>query len=192
MPARILRFRATAIPELSLDPTAARVVIRARLGFDDPNIRRNVPLFLNYPRYTLSMPGGADVAGITRILPGIPKLEWTNRDELATVQRARGMTFEWRGVDQTALVLILAASFDRLSTAGSICYCLAEARAGRMFIPPEVLAQFPATGSAGGPPRSGAMLIALHLQAGIPPPVRGLDLLSLISVFANVRGVDFQ
>jgi hypothetical protein len=163
-----------------------------RLGLEDPSVRRNLPLFLNDRQYRISAPGGIDVPALSRMLLGVPEFEWTNRDSLATIQRARGATFEWRGIPRDALVLILVASFDQRSTAGEICYCTARADAGQMKVPAEMFAQFPVTGHMGGPPRSGATLIALRMQAGIPPPVQGLDLFRLVSVLAQALRVDFE
>jgi hypothetical protein len=163
-----------------------------RLGLEDPSRRRNLPLFLDQPHYSISIAGGGMVPAFDRTLPGLPRLEWTNRDELATVQRDRGMTFQWRGAEHDTIILILAASFDRLSTAGYISYCTAEPDAGQISLPPEMLEELPATGHAGGPLRSGALLIAVHLQSGIPPPASGLSMLSLVSAFASARRVDFE
>jgi len=163
-----------------------------RLGFEDPSRRRNLPLFLDQPHYSISTTGGGMVPAFDRTLPGLPWLEWTNRDELDRVQRDRGMTFQWRGAGRDTIILILAASFDRLSTAGYISYCTAKPEAGQMSLPPEMLEDLPATGHAGGPLRSGALLIAVHLQPGIPPPASGLDVLSLVSALVYARRIDFE
>lgn len=162
-----------------------------RLGFKDPSSTRSLPLFLNHPQYAISTPGGKDVAATSVLVTDIPTFEWTNRDALSIIQRARGAAFEWRGIPHDALVLILMASFDPLSTAGEIGYCAIPANAGRMHVPPEIFAHFPATGHIAGPFRSGAALIALRLQDEAST-VRGLDLLRLVSVFANARRVEYR
>ena len=161
------------------------------LGSEDPSRRRNLPLFLDQPRFTISTAGSA-VPALSRTLPGLPKLEWTNQDQLATVERDRGITFQWRGAEQNTMVLLLAISFDRLGTAGYITYCNADPKAGHMSLPAEMLREFPLTGHAGGPLRSGAMLIGVHLETGIPPAASGLDALSLISAIVYARRVDFE
>jgi uncharacterized protein (TIGR03437 family) len=160
-----------------------------RLGFDDPSIRRSQPLFLNDPVYRFSTTGGNEIAAFSGILPALPTPQWTNRDALATIQRSRGASIEWSGVSRDSIVLIMAASFDPLSTAGGICYCAARGDSGRMVIPAEMFAHFPDSGNIPGPWRSGVALIALRLQSGTPPT--NLDLLRLISVFASVRRADY-
>jgi uncharacterized protein (TIGR03437 family) len=163
-----------------------------RLGFDDPSRRRNLPLFLDKPQYAIATAGGSAVPSFSRLLAGLPALDWTNRDELSAIRRDRGLTFQWRGEDSSDLVLLLAASFDRVSTAGYICYCAAKPETGKMSLPTEMLKQFPATGHAGGPLRSGALLLAARLKPGIPPPASGLEILSLVSAFVQARRIDFE
>lgn len=160
-----------------------------RLGFEDPSLQRNLPLFLNHPPYRVSISGGRDVPAFSGTLPGVAALDWINRDALTTIQRLHGATFEWRGVPSDALVLILASSFDSVSTAGEICYCAANASEGRMDVPGEMLAPFPATGSVPGPMRSGAALIAIRLQEENPVP--GADV-RLVSVFVAARKTDYR
>jgi hypothetical protein len=162
-----------------------------QLGFEEPGTARNLPLFLNGPQYTASMPAGKDVAAISAPLPTVPAFEWTNREMLATVRRERGLTFEWRGAPPKSLMLMVAASFDPFSTAGEICYCAARGDTGHMRVPPELLAYFPATGAVPGPFRSGAALIAMQIRE-TQKPVRGLDLLRLVSVFVQARRVVYE
>ncbi|MGH9559261.1 MAG: hypothetical protein ACRD30_08465, partial [Bryobacteraceae bacterium] len=134
--------------------TARRArVYWAQLGSENPATRRTLPLFLNDSQYRLSVPGGPDIPAFSARLPGIPAFEWANRDALAIVDRSRGATFEWRGVPKDAMVLILAASFDPVSTAGGIVYCAARADPRHFSIPAEILALLPATGREAGPVR---------------------------------------
>jgi len=135
------------------------------------------------------VPGGADVPAFSGTLPGIPALDWTNRDALASIQRSGGATFTWRGVPGGALVLILTGSFDPVSTAGGICYCAATAEMGHLRIPPEMFAQFPASGRVAGSMRSGAALAVVRTETA---NVRGLDLLRLVSLFMYVRRTEFE
>ncbi|HEX5431214.1 MAG TPA: hypothetical protein VFW83_04560, partial [Bryobacteraceae bacterium] len=161
-----------------------------RLGSENPASRRNLPLFLNDPRYTFSVPGGRDIAGLSGTIPGIPHFEWINRGALASIDRLRGAAVQWRGVPKDAIVLILAASFDPASTAGGIAYCAAKNGADRFFIPPEILAHFPATGRAAGPARSGVAVIALRLKSG--PSIAGADPVRLVSVSVSAREAEFR
>jgi uncharacterized protein (TIGR03437 family) len=162
----------------------------ARLGLDDPTVRRKRPLFLNDPQFPFSVPGGTEVPAFSGTLPGIPALDWTNRDALASIQRSTGATFAWRDVPDGALVLILTSSFDPSSTAGGICYCAASAEMGHLRIPPEMFAQFPASGHVTGSMRSGAALAVVRTQPA--KYVRGMDLLRLVSVFMYLRRTEFE
>ena len=162
-----------------------------QLGFEEPGSARNLTLFLNGSPVNGSTPGGKDVSAISAALPVMPAFQWMNREMLATVHRERGLDFEWRGAPPQTLMLILAASFDPLSTAGEICYCAARADAGRMRVPPEALVYFPATGAAPGPFRSGVALIAIQIR-DTQKPVSGLDWLRLVSVFVQAQRVVYE
>jgi hypothetical protein len=161
------------------------------LGSEDPSVRRSLGLYLNDPQYEFSTPGSQQVPKFSGTLPGLPAIEWTNREAFTTIQRAQGATFEWRGVPSDALVLMVAASFDPLTTAGGILYCAAKPESRSMRVPPEMFAQFPATGNFAGPLRSGAVLVAVRPQTGTPPD-KGVDVLRLLSVFADARRVDYK
>jgi uncharacterized protein (TIGR03437 family) len=163
-----------------------------RLGFEDTSRRRTLPLFLNDPQYRITVPGGKQVNTFSEIVPGIPRLEWTNRDALSTVERSRPLRLTWTGAPADATMLIVAASFDAASTAGQVCYCAAASEAGGFEIPSQMFARFPATGTAPGPARGGVMLIAIHVRQMTAKVPRGLDVLRTVSVSVVRRRVEFR
>ena len=163
-----------------------------RLGFEDASRRRTLPLFLNDPKYRITIPGGKQVGAFSEIAPGIPEFEWTNRDALSTVDRSRGLRVTWNTLARDTIMLIVAASFDASSTAGGICYCAAAGKAGEFAIPPQMLARFPATGAAPGPLRSGVMLIFVHARSITGKLPAGLDVLRAVAIRAIARRVEFQ
>jgi uncharacterized protein (TIGR03437 family) len=163
-----------------------------RLGFEDASRRRTLPLFLNDPQYRITIPGGKQVNAFSEIVPGVPQVEWTNRDALAVVERSRPLRLTWTGAPADATMLLVAASFDAASTAGQVCYCAAASEAGQFEIPPQMFARFPATGTAPGPARGGVMLIAVHARQITGQLPRGLDVLRAVSVSAIRRRVEFR
>jgi hypothetical protein len=162
-----------------------------RLGLEEPGRPTSPPLFLNDSKYTVSWVG-ADIGPSTREIAGTPSFEWTNRGEVASIDRSQGATFRWRGVPQDARVLVVAAGANSVGTAGGISFCSANARSGRFSIPGEMLANFPASDPNPGPAVNMVFVIALRAASDTSVPVRGLDQILTFSIYATGRRVTFR
>jgi uncharacterized protein (TIGR03437 family) len=164
----------------------------ARLGLIEPGKPPAPPLFLNDPEYTISSSGGPGVASFTAPLPAPPAFDWTNRGQLGVIDRAKGATFEWRGVPSDALVLILLGSPDTINAAGGVCYCAAKAENGHLTIPAEMLLNLPGTQPVPGPPQNLAFVIAARFSSAAPSTIGGLDELWTFSLFISGRRVTYR
>jgi hypothetical protein len=160
------------------------------LGLEEPGRVPSPALFLkNDPQYTVSA-GGAEVGPFARQIAGTPSFEWTNRAELAIIERSKGATFQWRNVPPDARVLVLATGVNSVGAARGVCYCTAKTASGRLTIPPEMLANLPAGEPGPGPPVNVVYLIAL--RTATPVSVKGLDQLWEISIYATGRRVTYR
>lgn len=106
-----------------------------------------LPPYLSPGAYTVQGSGGADVGPFTVSIPISNSINWTNQQQLASVDRSEGAVFTWGGGDPSQVVLILGANADTKSMAGVAFLCLASPEAGSFTVPPSILAAFPATNS---------------------------------------------
>jgi uncharacterized protein (TIGR03437 family) len=138
----------------------------ANLGIDKTLFRPGPPLFLSPGDYALSWTGGA--ANLTMPRP----FTWKNASRLETLDRAAGVTVEWRD-NPAPRIGILAVSVQSDTTAMAAAFCVAAGRSGRFHIPPEVLANLPP-----GPLQPG-LPTNLLILAPLPDLVRASGGLSL-------------
>jgi hypothetical protein len=159
-----------------------------RLGLEEAGRPPAPPLFLNDPQYTVSA-DGADVGAFTRQIQGPPTFEWTNRAELATIDRSKGATFQWRGVPPDARLFVIAAGANSLGGAGGIFHCAAKAASGHFTIPAEMLANLPSTEPTAGQPVNMVLVMAMRMATDT---TKGLDRLWILSIYATGRSVRYR
>jgi hypothetical protein len=100
------------------------------------------PLFFSFPgAFDFLIPGGSEVQRAqARFETGQP-LRWTNQDQLATVNRAAGLTLNWMGGDASQdLVFAAVLSSDDAANSAGLALCVAPVDAGSFAIPPYILA----------------------------------------------------
>jgi hypothetical protein len=136
---------------------------------------RTLATFLTPGEYTVASSGGSDVGAFEVRLRVGSTLRWTNRDGLATVDRAAGVAVEWNGADPDWPVLVAAMSVDRVSTASYVTLCMVPAGATQFRIPADALANLPASRIEAGLPLS--FLVVMQSAAGAQAAIRarGLD-----------------
>lgn len=111
--------------------------------------------------YTISGPGGAQVGPFTANLTIPERLIWTNKDAIATVQRAQGQPITWTGGTTNGFVQITGSSlavFTDTETVGASFFCRASASALSFTIPAAVLLALPPSVSIEGTP-SGSLSV---------------------------------
>ena len=124
------------------------------LGVDKPLQHPGPPLFLSPGDYTLSWTGGS------QRLTMPPSFTWTNAGRLETLDRAAGVTVEWRA-NPLPRMGIVAVSVDPDTTAMAACFCLGAGASGKFHIPPEMMANIPPTRREQRLPTSLLMLVPL-------------------------------
>jgi hypothetical protein len=89
-----------------------------------------------------------------------PAFTWTNAGRLETLDRAAGVTVEWRA-NPSPKMGIVAVSVDPDTAAMAACFCLASGASGKFHIPGEMLANLPPTRREQRLPMSLLMLVPL-------------------------------
>jgi hypothetical protein len=106
----------------------------------------SLPLFLDGGRYTVAGTGGKDVGAFQATIDIPPALQWTNRDQITTIDRSQGLTLTWSGGDPNAQrVLIAGGSADQKSKAAGGFFCFVPAAPRSFTVPPSVLGNLPAS-----------------------------------------------
>jgi uncharacterized protein (TIGR03437 family) len=160
-------------------------------GFPPYTRKPPAPLFLAPGAYSVAAPGGADIGPFSVKLRVPRPILWTNRDDLAEIDRSRGVTLTWRPSQNNSAVLVAAIGDDLFTGDAAACICVAAARNRRFTIPARALANLPV-------PREEDREFSYLLLAEIPadPPVRirarGLDEAFAAYVSVSIRSVRYK
>lgn len=151
-----------------------------------------IPLyFMPGLAYHLTSPGGKDIGSFDARIEAQRAIDWKNRGRLARVQRAAGVTLEWKEARRDDAVLIVAAGSDRITGDSSVCVCLAYARDRRFTIPAISLANLPPTGNDDLEP-SLLLISELPLSPPVSINAKGLDAAFATFLSVNARMVQFR
>jgi uncharacterized protein (TIGR03437 family) len=155
-------------------------------------------LYLTPGDYTLTATGGADVGPFTSTLTLPESFQWTNRDAIASVSRANGVTVNWTGGSGYVTIIGISATAQSVGASFS---CQAPASAGTFTVPPVVLLALPASATAihipgwigtGGP----LGILTVENQPVTVPlnpnPPQGLDVGSFSAVFSYTTFVGYN
>ncbi len=119
---------------------------RGQLGEDGPHRNPRAPaLFLAPGDFAISSPGGKQIGAFDAHFSVQEDFEWTGRDALSTIDRARGVTIRWRGAKPDHRIVILASNLDQITAVGAACLCVADAARGEFMIPAAMLGNIPAS-----------------------------------------------
>lgn len=152
-----------------------------------------VPVSFLLPGFlTVSARGGTDIGPFQVSVRATPPLIWTNLDQSAVIKRREGAIVDWKDADATQPVLVAAVSVDRESTAAYGVFCAAAAGQSRFRVPPEILANLPATLAAAGPPLSLMFVLQSPTGASERFSARGLDYGHAVFLTGSARSVLFQ
>jgi uncharacterized protein (TIGR03437 family) len=110
--------------------------------FDDPS---GPLLFEPGADVVVRGPGGGDVGSFEVRAPIGEAVRWTNRDESGLVDRAQGALIEFGQPPAGGGVDIWGGVYDQPSDASTMFACGALPGATRFLVPPEILANVPAT-----------------------------------------------
>ena len=129
--------------------------------------------------------GGPAVGAFAVSVPGPAAFVWTNRDRIASIRRDRGVTLEWEPLAQDSVMLIALSSADAPKGVWGACYCAAAGAAGRFTIPPEMLANLPATHPPFDVAPQSLFLMSFLPRNQQPIRARGLDRGVAMSIFVE-------
>jgi len=101
--------------------------------------------FLNPGNFTLSTTGGSDIGAFTVSAKVPAPLNWTNRDQLVTIDRTQPLTLNWTGASPTSTVFIVGGATDLPSNSTGMFLCVVPAGAASFTVPPMMLSNLPAT-----------------------------------------------
>jgi uncharacterized protein (TIGR03437 family) len=166
---------------------------RGGLGQAGPAARKRAPpLFLGPGDLILAGSGGRDVGAFNVRFSGPVPFEWTDRDSLGAIDRARPQAVHWKNESRDRLIVILATNVDQITTAIGTCLCVADASAGEFAIPPAMLANVPASQDIGGIPYD--QLYLSSIPAGPPPPIqaKGLQSGAVFSLYTVGKLVQYR
>ncbi|MDE3164861.1 MAG: hypothetical protein KGN36_03570 [Acidobacteriota bacterium] len=150
------------------------------------------PLVLRKGAYTVRADGGADIGPFQARIEVPGELLWRNRAAIAEVDRAAGVTLEWKPARREDAVLIVAANAERFSGDSAMCLCLAPAADGRFTVPPSALANLPQTAPDSDISASFLLLTEIPVAAPDRIAARGLDDAFAAFVSASARIVKYR
>ena len=149
--------------------------------------------FFNSGNFSVTSPGGANVAGIQASVAASAPVSWTNQSQLARVNRAQALTFTWQGGDpQHETVLLTGVSSDTPTHSSAAFICAASPSAGSFTVPAYVLANLPATRTTEPLPRAWLLLGSIPINGAGAFSANGLD--AGFSLFGSwlAKSVAFQ
>ena len=137
--------------------------------------------YLTAGNYTVAAPGGPGVGAFSTSIAMPPALNWTNRADLTTVNRANGATVTWTGGDPDGYINISGSSFISLAQSrfvSSSFSCNARVSDRSFTIPAVVLLALPPSGG--------------QTQGGVTFSVPGnMTVSSVVPKPFNLPNVDF-
>jgi hypothetical protein len=176
-------------PQLAIGRDGRRQKIpwdRNAVGYYHANLQQRL---LRPGKFNLMGPGGVDVGAfhVTSEAPGA--FEWTDRDQTEVVPRNRALNLHWRGQASGRWTILIATNVDQVTTALGTCVCTAPVNATHFEIPAAMLANIPASHEPG--PYDQIVVASLPAKA-TPIPVKGIGAGILMSIYANVRPVQYH
>ena len=172
----------------TLAPDAKRAGSFTALLGGNPPARRKIdkPPYLEPGRYIIEGRGGPDLGPFRVQARARRGIEWINKKDTGVVERSAGITILWKNAGRDDIVVIAAMNDDPITAAAGLCLCVARGEQGRFTIPPEMLANIPATAEVQDLPVS--LLLVGSLPARPPREIhaRGLD--TGVAFFMSIDG----
>jgi uncharacterized protein (TIGR03437 family) len=162
-------------------PNGPRSIPRTNPGFYASLLAttQQPPLYLDPGMYSLESRGGTDVGPVAASLDLPPPIQWTNQNEISTIDRQQGIFLTWSGGDpQRQFVRILGVSESSPTPANNVSgafVCSVPLELGSFMVPPAVLANLPVSVSSGAV-STGLLLVGTSPKLDAPNiHAEGLD-----------------
>jgi len=105
------------------------------------------PPFFGSGTWQIAGPGGANIGPFVADLMLPPLLQWTNRDQLTTIDRSQDQDVVWDSTGYTdtdiATVNLTLTRLAALGSASASVFCRARAMAGKLTLPSKLLQALP-------------------------------------------------
>jgi uncharacterized protein (TIGR03437 family) len=153
----------------------------------------SLPPFLDGGQYTVKGTGGKDVGPVSVSLDGPHGVDWTGRNRIRQVDRNSGVTFNWSGGGSSQIVLLGGASTDQKNQVAAGFFCSAVAAQGSFTVPPNVLANLPASIGENAEQTLGALLVGTMPDVPFQTfSASGLDTGLALYFLVNVTTVPYK
>lgn len=121
------------------------------------------PLFLDPGSYTVTGTGGSGVGPFSIPMTVSTGATWTNRDQIAVINRSSGLTINWSGGDSTKQMgLILGLASNQTTNVSGLFTCLVTLDQHTFTVPASMMENLPATpGTTTGGVQSGLLFLTL-------------------------------
>lgn len=133
--------------------------------------------------------GGPDIPGFQVSLTLPTALKFVNIDELATINRADGVTVTWSGGDPNGFVTVIGTStaYDGDYVLGSTFSCTERNSAGQIAVPPVITLGMVPTGSVGQVGSNGLGTISLqtYVAKKVDVPKTDFSIFSAVTLLAR-------
>lgn len=164
---------------------AAGPTVTIPAGGPDPAI------FFEPGNYVLRASGGPDVGAFETNVAIEPPLVWTNRDSLASVDRAQGVRFEWNATPKGRAV-VGGSAYDMPTDTSTIFVCVAPAGASSFQVPPEVLANILPARPQRHQSIHNLFFATAPAGAAVPFTAPGLDSAAVVHKTVTYKSVRFR
>ena len=145
--------------------------------------------------FTVSGTGGKDVGAFSGNISLRSPLVWTNRTQLATIDRKTPFTMNWTGGVAGENVLVLGYGTDQKTKASSGFICVAPSGAGSFTVPTSALFNLPAvSGTADLSDRMGLLGLLSFRSPGIVAPFQapGIDVGVILGAQIEARTIEIK
>ncbi len=164
----------------------------ARLAGAIPSLPLTNTSFLDPGSFSLTLGGGPDLGKATANFSVPSPFHWTNRDQIGAVTRSQGLPITWTGGDPKASTLIAGTGVDLPTNSTSLFVCVASPAATSFTVPPDVLANIPATRPRPIQSKGVVYVLQWNISGPVTMPASGLDFSSVVPAFISGKTVTFQ
>jgi uncharacterized protein (TIGR03437 family) len=146
------------------------------------------PEFLVSGSYALDNgTGGRDVSAFKTTRRIDSGFVWSNRADIAAVDRTQQLAVTWRGADPiTDVVVILGASISSAEI-GGVFYCMEKPSVGAFIIPASILSVLPPSGAVQGIPTAFLQVGRMQKLDSGRFQAPGVDIASFMSMVSSQR-----
>ncbi|MEO8130552.1 MAG: hypothetical protein ABI822_25855 [Bryobacteraceae bacterium] len=185
-----------------ITPKGARAIAGPKVGpvnittlggnFPGTYAPRRTPVLDSGTAFQLNGDGGADVGPIRASFSVSAALTWTNRNQIADVDRSQPLTINWTGAPAGQTVLIIGSNSDISLNSNVMFVCTAEAAAGTFAVPSQILQALPA--SRASLIQSKGILYVGNAPLGNPSTftATGLDLGVVMPILLSGKDLNFK